>query len=100
MNAKDIRVELMKLADKVLEVSAFIDQYGTDVQYEVEFVGGTKPVDTPHLSAGHLAQELKDQAEELFNSSEFDGPILAVEEAEERYQDEYADAVRDLDLGG
>lgn len=99
MNAKDIRVELMKLADKVLDVSAFIDQYGTDVQYEVEFVGGTKPVDTPHTSAGHLAQELKDQAEELFNSFEFDGPILAVEEAEDRYQEEYASAVRDLDLG-
>ena len=99
MSAKDIRIELIKLADKVLDVSAFIDQYGTDVQYEVDFVGGTKPVDTPHLSAGHLAQELKDQAEELFNSFEFDGPILAVEEAEDRYQEEYASAVRDLDLG-
>lgn len=99
MSTKDMRIELMKLADAALEVANFIDKKGTKVQYEVEFVGGSRPVDTPHTSAGHLAQRLQKDAVELFGSWEFSQMIVDVEDAERFYDEEYTEAVRDLDLG-
>lgn len=99
MKAKDIRIELMKLADAALEVANFIDKKGTEVQYEVEFVGGSRPVDTPHISAGHFAQQLQKDAVKLFGSWEFSNMIVAVEDAEKQYDEEFSEAVRDLDLG-
>lgn len=98
MSAKDIRIELIKLSEQALDLAEFIDRNGTDVQYEVEFVGGTRPVDTPHTSAGHLAAELQDSAVKLFSSFEFSSQIIKVQEAEERYDEEHSEAMRELDL--
>lgn len=98
MKGNNMLKTLLEIAEKAEGLAEFIKEKGTQVQYEVEFVGGTYPVDTPHTSAGHLAEELKTQAENLFGSLEFDRLIFLVEEAEERYQDEYDEAVRELDL--
>lgn len=94
-----LETKLLELSEQAVRLLEFIRERGTDVRYEVEFVGGTRPVDTPYTSAGDLARVLRDNADRLFKSFEFDRLILEVEEAEERYQTEYADAVRDLDLG-
>lgn len=90
--------ELGLLRDGISDLISFIAEKGTEVQYEVEFVGGTFPLDTPHISAGHLARYLQRDAEKIFNSAEFEELIIGVEQAEEQYDEEYENAFRELDL--
>lgn len=94
----EIQNKLRKVISDMEKLSDFISEKGTGVQYEVEFVGGTRPVDVPHTSAGHLAQQVQKGAVELFGSWEFGRMIVDVEDAERLYDEEYAEAVRDLDL--
>src|SRR5690625_2036873 len=93
-----LETKLLELSEQAVGLLEFIRDRGTDVRYEVEFVGGSRPVDTPHTSAGHLAQQFQKDAVELFSSWEFSQMIVDVEDAERLYDEEYAEAIRDLDL--
>lgn len=90
--------KLRQVAEEILELADKIDTDGADVLYEVEFVGGTQPVDTPQLSAGHLAADVDYSLREIVEDYDFQKLITDAEEADEAYLDEYQEAVRDLDI--
>jgi len=100
MNDKkyELHAELVGISQKVIDLAKFIRENGTEVNYEVQFVGGSYPVDTPHTSAGHLAQELQNSLVALFGSSRWVDLLIGVENAESRYEEEYNDAKRELDI--